>query len=170
MKNVSYLLLLLLPFLLLNSCNKDDEGFNIYTYGSEETTLGNGYMKTFLKAFGDSFNHEIYLTPIDINYITAQDTFEGKGNILNFNLFLNNYDRPTLGEYNWSEEKEQFVLDNDKAYLKANIQNNAREVFSINKGKVIIGIKNKINTFHFEVDDVNGKEIKGSFKGILMRI
>ena len=53
---------------------------------------------------------------------------------------------------------------------EANIQNNAREVFSINKGKVIIGIKNNINTFHFEVDDVNGKEIKGSFKGILMRI
>lgn len=152
------------------SCSKKEDGTNSYSYESTETIIGKGYMKSKLNPLSGLVNYEIYLAPLNITYITALDTFEGEGNILNFNVFSNAGDRPTTGLYNWSDEKEFFVQENVQPFLKANIKKANGEEALLQGGSVDIGLENNINTLDFDVTDENSNKLIGFFKGILIRI
>jgi hypothetical protein len=170
MKKYPQTLLLICCSLFILSCNKKEDDSNTYSYENTETIIGIGYMKSRLNPFNGLVNYEIYLVPLNITYITALDTFEGEGNILNFNVFSNTGDRPTTGLYNWSDEKDYYVQENIQPFLKANIKKSNGEEAILKGGSVDIGLDNNINTLDFDLTDQNGDVLKGSFQGILIRI
>ncbi|ANQ51472.1 hypothetical protein MY04_4128 [Flammeovirga sp. MY04] len=173
LKRTIFSLLFLSSILILNSCKTNDEKeqqiiLNQFAYDGNTYSLSKGYLFPFDMISENLFDLEVFLVSESIVFNSDTYEFDGKGDVVFFNLASSKLLELEDGIYEFSEEDKPFSIYGAAAGLNVNIEDmEENEIIIIKSGTLKVSHQSENTVLEFEVMTSSNKVIKGSFSGFL---
>jgi len=161
------LFLLLVSFVVLNSCEDDSTPKNYFKYDGKTYSLSDGYIEDY-GANNGSFDWDVYIVSSKLNY--NGDWFTGTGQVIYLDLNTSWENGLVSGTYTYSAERSTFTFVDGGVGINFNMDTETGTIVEIIGGTVEITITANEVLFEFNLIAEAGKTIKGRFKGVLTEI
>jgi hypothetical protein len=156
--------------LLLASCNKDDDkkDYGQFTYDGTEYSFEGGFMENYGQATdssGYNIDLTVYTSGVSVQEVLGWPIPTGDGKAIYLQMYSSQSDGFPTGTYLFSNDWNDAPFTFDYGFVINNP--NEMEYIDFEDGTVTITKDGSNYEIDFNLTDVNGKGVTGTYKGTL---